>query len=505
MALKWMWGFEIGADETFYSGSGWQDSLMRFQSTSSGGGTYLDTHIESKNMVDYKNNFPHQPLSSVGGGYYSLKIDAGEIVDYNTSLMASDDPFGVMTLKLGAISTASLSFSVYSDFDQTEWPGAADPNDTLYLQRFMALYPNEATLAPVILAGAGRVPMSGASNNQMSTLMPQLQLFMFRTGSVNKILAACITGSGTPGSVPDNPLLDYLLTSTAAGSSWIDNVTGAVNAGGNLDSYYVYTSSAGQYLSGNAWTEVSVQYHPHNVNGSLKIYLNGDEAINVSGVSTGYTGSYDGDTDTPILDNINNIGRVLFTATPFFANPSAWISSVSSALEPSNFWYDHVCLFDEASDLSTATASIFIQGLKPVSDNSIGNFVGDGLETVSLYNYVNDPNAAMETSYIQAGGVTDASFNLQDIDVIDSGAKLFVTASVGSYIGVGVINACENVGATSLNANSLMSGTSQALGETIIVSSSAKQMFSFVSGSDPDGADWSLSSINSLKSGIKIS
>ena len=111
----------------------------------------------------------------------------------------------------------------------------------------------------------------------------------------------------------------------------------------------------------------------------------------------------------------------------------------------------------------------------------------------------------METSYIQAGGVTDASFNLQDIDVIDSGAKLFVTASVGSYIGVGVINACENVGATSLNANSLMSGTSEALGETIIVSSSAKQMFSFVSGSDPDGSSWSLSTINSLKSGIKIS
>ena len=513
MSLKWMWGFEIGADKSFYEGSEWGAATVEGNPS---GTSDQFWNIDTTNLVDYKANFPHQPSSSVGGGYYSLKIDT-EIESLrapigNPQLMASIYPFGIMTPPLGTLFTGSLSFSMYADLDQTQWPLSQSLGgggmSTLYLQRFLALYPNETELQPISFTGASQ----GAGLNQMSALPPQLQLFMFRTGSggvaEDKILACIATGgagSGADSTMPWNPLTDYLYTSIDV--PWTELITDAIANGGDFDGYYVYTSSAGTYVSGNQWTKVGLEYNPHNINGSLKVWLNGSLAINETGVPTGYTGSVGGAGGPGVLDNIDEWGRILFTTTPFYGSPSPFLMDISSTLKPSNFWYDHVCVFDNqpSSDASSTTASIFVQGLKPTGDGPIGNFTGNDLAVTNLYNYVNDPNAAMETSYITGETTTSASFDLQNVNIIEEGAKLWDLTTIKSFVGIGVVNAYENIGAANITVNSSMFESSQALGPNYSVAPTAKQMSLFVSGTDPGGSNWVLATVNSLKGGIKIS
>ena len=288
---------------------------------------------------------------------------------------------------------------------------------------------------------------------------------------------------------------------------WTELITDAIANGGNFDGYYVYTSSAGTYVSGNQWTKVGLEYNPHNINGSLKVWLNGNLAINETGVPTGYTGSAGGAGGPGMLDNIDEWGRILFTTTPFYGSPSPFLMDISSTLKPSNFWYDHVCVFDNqpSSDISTVTASVFIQGLKPTGDGPIGNFVGDDSAVTNLYNYVNDPNAAMETSYITGQTPSSASFDLQNINIIEEGAKLWDLSTIKSFVGVGVINAYKNVGAVNITVNSSMFESSEALGSNYTVAPHAKQMSLFATGTDPGGSDWVLATVNNLKGGIKIS
>jgi hypothetical protein len=519
MALKWMWGFEIGADETFYSASNWMACAAQQQiwpQDPGGADEPFNVFQKTKDLYDFKYNFPHQPSGSVGGGYYSFKIEPYSgyriTASYGLSVdFSSPGPFSILSPSFGRTHSGSFSFSMYCDFDQTQLP-ISSSGESWYAQRFLSLYPDE-TIASHATTNGDMYFLSG-SNNVLPSMIPQLQLFMFRSGSggvvKDGILAVCHTGS------IDGVALEGTLGATVNYGFGLGMIQGyllkeaeRLTAIGAPIANYVYSSSFG-YISGSRWTKVAVQYTPHRTNGTLKVYLNEDLVMNQVGVPTGYTSSVNPTAPVPyVRADVAEVGRIGFTATPWFIAPEPWNEdNPSSYSGPASFAYDHICVFDEASDLSTATSSIFIQGLKPTSDSSIGNFTGDGGQVSSLYNYINDPNDAMETSYLKAAPSpeTSCSFGLQDIDSIEEGAKLFDTGSVLSYIGVGIINAYENIGGVgNITVNSLMDNSAEATGSNYVVSASSKQMSLFVSGSNPAGGDWSKTDINGLKGGIKIS
>ena len=74
MALKWCWGWEIGASGSFYEGGGW---------------TISDTDVE---QVDTCHSaLTSQPTDGFGGGNFSLRLSKGESVQAPTIYPSSDD------------------------------------------------------------------------------------------------------------------------------------------------------------------------------------------------------------------------------------------------------------------------------------------------------------------------------------------------------------------------------------------------------------------------------
>ena len=536
-----MWGFEIGADDTFYSGSNW--TVNRYITATTGANFYnagISPNKTDDLLYDYRYNYPHQPTSSVGGGYYSLKVNppAYHQSVYDTAeaslanLWMSMSPMAVMTPQIGVNDPITISFSMHCDLETSQWPfGEAGFK---FSQRFLSLYPEQTTTGPLVVTESdyiGGFPQtaSGDVPNNLPLLPPSISLFMHATGTAgvieNRIVAVCITGSSLLGlpfpslihaggffpqadSVPSNTRYTNLF-GTAQFASFVAEYGAHPSYIQGFQGCFIYTSSAGDYIQGDKWTEITVQYTPDKTNGALRVYLDGTNVINVEGVPTAYTASYDWDTGALITENLGNTGRIEFPSTGFFAlpGPNSGLVGYSSSIEPATFVYDHIVVFDEASDLETATGSIFIQGLIPTSDGpDTGNFEGDDSGSSNLYNYINDPNEAMETSYIQGSGSTSASFNLKNITNIEEGAKTFDPAAVSSYVGVGIINAYKNVGASNINVNPLMDLVSEASASSpCVVGASQKQMCIFVSGSDPSGTEWTQSDINSLRAGIKIS
>ena len=192
MAVKWIWGFESGADKSFYSGSGW--SVNRYQTATTGANFFNGSVSVNKTndlLYDYNYNFPHQPPSIVGGGQYSLKVNPSAYYQsvYDTpevslgKLWQSQQPMSIMTPQLGATDTATISFSIHCDLEVSEWP--FDGSGFRFAQRFLSLYPQETTTAPLVVTGSGYVfgfpqTASGDIPNNLPTLPPQISLFLQR-------------------------------------------------------------------------------------------------------------------------------------------------------------------------------------------------------------------------------------------------------------------------------------------------------------------------------------
>ena len=179
MAVKWIWGFESGADETFYSGSGWSrcDSLP--YPSASGIYEELGFYTDGRNRVDYSCNFPHQPPSTVGGGQYSLKVEPGVIWGNGigpTSQTAWQN-FHILSPKVwkdGIVpDTGTLSFSIFNNSDSTAWDTGSNPPHWGTAQRFLSLYPSDIGVKELTSGSAGSSLMV-MSGTVMAEVPPML-------------------------------------------------------------------------------------------------------------------------------------------------------------------------------------------------------------------------------------------------------------------------------------------------------------------------------------------
>jgi len=518
MSIRWIWGFESGADETYYSGSGWNRCFVSPHPS----GTYEQTGYfsDTRNQVDFSSNFPHQPPNKAGGGQFSLKVEPGTILGFNDG-QATWQSFQVLSpsvWKEGEVpDTGTLSFSIYNNLDTTQWPvsgaGSSAPAEQFgMVQRFLSLYPSDIEVTQANSGSFGQF-LSVMTGSILPEVPPMLQLFMVRsdnvTGSTNPvydgIFAYCIVGTGpTLGVAPWGAAYDYLTAATIPGFSFVNAITGALAAGasgyGSSPDFggFGYTGSEGIVLTPDDWSKVAVEYSPHPSNGSLKVSVNGTDIIDVSGVPTGYTASVDlgGAPGNKRYDN-QKWGRIGFTSHGFLGNPNPWYFDTSSTLEPATFWYDHLCVYDNATtdDWSFATASVFIDRFVPRADISTGSYIGGDSGTVDLYDYVDDTNYFLNNSFLRVES------NASDSEIRFSSTAIFQTKaghlswSVGDIshiIGLNSINAVSSSTSLGLYGSSLLwdagfSNTKITGPFTLI---DGKKFIESVSGTTGIGTSW---------------
>ena len=537
MAVKWIWGFETGADETFYSGSGW--SVNRYQTSPTGTTSFFYGQLQSTKaeiLYDYKYNFPHQPPSLVGGGQYSLKVNPAAYYQtvYDSAepglrnLWMSTSPMAIMTPPLGATNTATISFSIYCDLEVDQWPFGE--SGFAFTQRLFSLYPQETTTSPLMTTGSSYqfgTPQtaSGDIPNNLPTLPPQLSLFLHASGSTpgavdSRIIAVCTTGTiswagltagniqagpfyGNTNSVPENARYANFFQHNAF-ASYVSTFGAVAVAPAGQNGFWIYTGSAGDYIRGDRWTEVTVQYIPDKTAGAIRVYLDGVNVINVEGVPTAYTSSYDWDTGLPVNENLTNTGRIEFSSSPFWAipGPNSGLVGYSSSIEPASFIYDHVVMFDEAGDLSTATSSIFIDRFVPDQDISTGSYVGNDSGTADLYDYIDDTNYYLNNSYLRTDNTaSDRELKVSTTGIYETkaGHPTWSVGNISEIIGLNSINLVSSSADLGLYGASLMWDAGLANDEITGPYSlvSGKKFIESVSGETALGASWNYLTGNS--------
>jgi len=528
MAVKWIWGFETGADETFYSGSGWSrcDSLP--YPSASGIYDELGFYTDGRNRVDYSCNFPHQPPSDVGGGQYSLKVEPGSI--YSIAIgQTTWQNFHILSptvWKDGIVpDTGTLSFSIFNNSDSTAWETGSNPPHFGTAQRFLSLYPSDVgvkELASGSFVGALEF-LSGSlmSGTVMAEVPPMLQLFVVKSKQIpggklyNGIFAFCITGIGPAQAAPVGPAFDYMTGVSLGSYSWASVISSSLKnqslAGQgtyNTDypmGGYGYTGSDGFPLLENNWNKIAVEYYPDPVAGSLKVSLNGTDIIDISGVPTGYTGSTDpnGAPLNLVYDN-QRWGRVSFTPCGFYTTPNPWATDPSSEIQPATFWYDHVCAFDNTptNDWATATSSIFIDRFIPDQDISTGSYVGNDSGTADLYDYIDDTNYYLNNSYLRTDNTaSDRELKVSTTGIYETkaGHPTWSVGNISEIIGLNSINLVSSSADLGLYGASLMWDAGLANDEITGPYSlvSGKKFIESVSGETALGASWNYLTGNS--------
>ena len=352
---------------------------------------------------------------------------------------------------------------------------------------------------------------SGDIPNNLPTLPPQLSLFLHASGSetgdvVGRIIAVCTTGTlpisglgggpfyGKQNSVPeDTRYTNYFYTAQFA--SYISLVGGAPVAPAGQNGFWIYTSSAGDYIQGDRWTEVTVQYTPDKTAGAIKVYLDGVSVIDVEGVPTAYTSSYNSDTGLTVNENLTNTGRIEFSSSPFFAvpGPNSGLVGYSSSIEPATFIYDHVVMFDEVGDLSTATSSIFIDRFIPDQDISTGSYIGNDSGTTDLFDYIDNTNYFLNNSYLQTDVTSSLNFSLTGIYETKAGHASWSVGNISEIIGLNSINLVSSSVATAISGASSvyaagLGGESSVSGTSNLIS--GKQFTTLTTGSTSLGNSW---------------
>ena len=542
MAVKWIWGFESGADKSFYSGSVWYKSFYHIYPFTGDSDEWAHLFSQdTESLYDYSNNFPHQPPSVVGGGQYSLRVDSPPVVNNydafpgnrSKKILASYEPLNICSPSLVSgfyvsptdgsssipahtlnentiLNDVLISLSMYSNFDQSLLPveiTPSEPNDfpsgsAFYAQRFLSFYPD--------LTGetSPNVPSLKVAGSQMLSLPPQVQLYLFSTASAgvmeHKILALCSTYNSV--NVESNTSFDtnmvYVgeLSSEAAWAE--DNIPDAINGVSTL--HFAYTSSAGVYITPDEWHKITVHWSGStSAGGAFGLWLDGSKVIDETGPS-GYNSP--SDTNRPaVFDLPPQIGRIQFGASPIWCHPSPWwsgnTSPNSSSLQPGSFWFDHVVVFDDpVADLAAATSSIFIDKFLPDQDISTGSYIGNDSGTTDLFDYIDDTNYFLNNSYLQTDTTSSLNFYLTGIYETKAGHASWSVGNISEVIGLNSINLVSSSVATAISgASSIyaagLGGESSVSGTSNLIS--GKQFTTLTTGSTSLGNSWNYLTGNS--------
>jgi hypothetical protein len=587
MAVKWIWGFESGADKTFYSGSGWQETSWRQIGSGSSNPTNDAEALEislqsgkytifSENTVDYACNFPHQPPSVVGGGQFSLKLPAIPALPLGYSSFSGSWPSNMPPTKDGPqdvtssaqnsflISAGSypkyvgtpivedfyqsgcISLSVFTDFELTNYPMAPESGSSnlsnLYIEHILSIYPARAKMLDAsniynwtgsdasTVFGVQYAGPAGSSVGQPLTsgsyvwdVPPLISIYNVVTASAGvKSSYLGFISTVSTSSIVQSPFGEWMLHNKFATGAF-DSLLFANGISSSNDiptwqtlanklsaSFVSYTGSDGVYLEGNKWSKLSLFYNPDPTNSTLKVYVDGTQSIDLSGVGLGYTSSYEGQWDgtsswsASSYRDDQNLARLSF-ANEYFGYPNPNIGETLSwnredSYRPPKHYYDHIVMFDDASDLSTATSSIFIDRFIPDQDISTGSYVGNDSGTTDLFDYIDDTNYFLNNSYLQTDVTSSLNFSLTGIYETKAGHASWSIGNISEIIGLNSINLVSSSVATAISgASSLyaagVGGESSVSGTSNLIS--GKQFTTLTTGSTSLGNSWNYLTGNS--------
>ena len=545
MAVKWIWGFESGADKSFYSGSGWVESITRFSMPEDTDLLSYPSELSFDNGTeachDFSHNFPHQPPTSVGGGSYCLKTtvpSARHILNSGSDLgsyWANWPNYSVFTPVIDPLgsSASCFSFSFQTSVDSNAiqtvtqlGPGTQPPN--IFFEHIISIYPyNQAPgmgndFREVNSSVFGGPLVAITENIQSGSLVhktqPLMSLYNFSSASVsptvrvNKILALCYA---PPIAVAD-PIYDFFysfdggsVSNSDVDYSLLSMITASIAAGpSGFSDFYAYTSSDGQRVMPNEWTQISMFYNPKSDStGDIKVYLDGVNCINQVNVQTGYTASLNLATLTA---SVNQAGwRLKFSSTPFCSIPDPRSLCNLPApnidvctIDPPTHYYDHVVVFDSESDLAAATSSIFIDRFIPDQDISTGSYVGNDSGTADLYDYIDDTNYYLNNSYLRTDNTaSDRELKVSTTGIYETkaGHPTWSVGNISEIIGLNSINLVSSSADLGLYGTSLMWDAGLANNEITGPYSlvSGKKFIESVSGETALGASWNYLTGNS--------
>jgi len=506
MALKFMWGFEIGADVDYYANSNW--GISQNQSTGSDYALYDTQYYEA-----------HQPINGVGGGSRCLKQSSYyqhniENLGSPHNLLAFSGTYSELTTPVTGGTTpfewqnGFVHFSFKHDFQMDFDLAAAGGTDVL------GKWIHLCTLGSASITGSTPFFDGGIidGSNDSDWWMP---------------LPGDAPAGGTfleKGFKPNSYISFYLVRQENAAEDPPTDRTGgpclttgdfvvAVVYYNNDDSLVppfktpadaIYSSSLPVDIEPDTWVQYAINYNARSgLNGDVQVWQDGTLVLSELSVETRDVSA------NKIWNSVTFSPHGKYVCKNNLEFPGGVWPEYSNLV-------DHVFLWDEGN-LATqaqATASLFIQGLQPNDDHLNGDFLNDtGFTTPNLYDFINDPGDPnpMEVDYIFCGTNTPTSCSFIVPNVVDvvNGATSWNLSYIKEFIGAGTIAACTKLGppsATNYQGSILMGQQSTA---DWIGSGSLIETNQLVWGHretqivDPS-SEWNVSSINAIKCGFKV-
>lgn len=506
--LKFMWGFEIGGGSHYYENSRW--GIPNHAPTGSDYALYNTQYYEA-----------HQPPTEVGGGERSMQqtsIYQQPVEDVLEDMLAMQGVYSEVTTPVtGAAESESwqngfVHFSFKHDFDfDFDVAAAGGTNVNGKWIHLCTLCSGSSVGAPRKAFEDGAILDDGEFGSRWMPLPATAPADLDFTEK---------------GYRPEGYISFYLVRQEVEGGTGVEE-GGPCSASGDwvvAIVYYedgsqppaaVFSSSVAQAnIDPDTWSQYAIHYNARSgPTGDVRVWQDGVLILNEEGVKT---------RDSLAEKHWNSV-----TFSPHGAYASLAEPIGSAPLFPNNTWpeyshlVDHLFIWDSTSAVASveaiATGSLFIQGLAPRTDFSIGNFENSAGNTTNLWEYVDDPGdpTPLEVSYVTSlpNPPTSCSFNNITPVNVQNGAHKWGPFLSGpqsallQFVGASAIAACSQTGSTNYSGSAFMIDgidSTELFGNSDLVTED--RLLWVVSGDDihQPGTEWSLAELTALKMGFKV-
>ena len=493
MSLNLMWGFEIGAAVEYYRNSGWKVPPQ--------------TNVSGTDYALYDTQFyeSHQPITKIGGGLRCLKQTS--YLQWDETVLTSPEIFSlkgtyseISTPPAGAFQSGMIHFSFKHDFDfDFDITGMNFPNGKWI---HLCTLTSASQFDDLVPFKDGCL-ISDAANSDYWMPLPatapcwtqfQGKGWKAHLAHVGLYLVRQEVVGTTPGTGgPCANIGDFLV---AIGWEQDESATCSPTSQSRPTS----VMSASVDLTPDVWTKFAIKYNATGpAPGShLQVWQDGILIMDEGNIRSSPS-KWSSVTFSPH-------GRYVLQ------NGSTW---------PAGGWPEYSHLIDHLfvwgdpneTELDQATASLFIQGLYPVSDNYKGTFLNDQSTDVDLWDYIKDPGdpTPMEINFCHAvtNPSTACSFDVKNPANVENGALSWgdFTPFVDQYVGVGTIAACTKDPSSAVvgyrGSAIVTQNAVDEVGVNTIINSGTLVWHSSTQQID-GGGDWTIGAIDNTKAGFKI-
>lgn len=217
------------------------------------------------------------------------------------------------------------------------------------------------------------------------------------------------------------------------------------------------TSAAG-IIATNAWFFFEIEGLIADSGGWFKVYIDGIEVINVSGIDTRNGGT----------SGVFSVVDIIESGTKDIDN--IYVKDVVGSVGPGKL----VPITVTGDDANT--------GFAPLSGST-------------LYEMVDEAKTDLDTTYISASAV-DNQVTFTMTDIAETGTIYAVKVQINAKKTDGVAGRAVKM--------AIKDDSNTALGSANIVLATAYVFNSNIFGTDPSGAAWTLSAVNGLRAGVKV-